>query len=116
MRMMEDLIVAVLLTEILTELVVGSSLLARFRNRMLGPDEQKPRLFGVLISCGYCLSVWVAVPMAYLLKLRGILPILGPLEPLAIGLIVHRASNVLHVAISFVFRTMEAIVWRVRAK
>jgi predicted membrane chloride channel (bestrophin family) len=113
-RVINDFILAIILCEIITELVVGSTLLGRFRNRMLGPDEKNPRLFGILISCGHCFSVWVAVPLAYALQLKGILPILGVFEPLAIGLVVHRASNVLHVVISFLFRIMEAIVWRVR--
>lgn len=114
MHLINDFILAVILCEAITELVVGSTLLSRWRNKLLGPDEKAPHLLGVLVSCGYCLSVWVAVPIAYLLKLHGVLPVLGAFEPLAIALVVHRASNVLHVAVSFLFRTMEAIVWKVR--
>jgi hypothetical protein len=105
--------VAIILTEVVTELVVGSALLARWRSKMLGPDEVKPRLFGILVSCGYCLSVWVALGLTYALRIKGLIPILGVFEPLATALIVHRVSNVLHVAISFSFRFLESVVSRI---
>jgi predicted membrane chloride channel (bestrophin family) len=108
-----SLVLAIILCEIVTELIVGSALLARWRNRMLGPDEKAPRLSGILVSCGYCLSVWVALGLTYALRIKGMIPVLGAFEPVAIALVVHRASNVLHVTISFTFKMLEALVSRV---
>jgi predicted membrane chloride channel (bestrophin family) len=105
--------IAVILCEVITELVVGSSLLARWRNRMLGPDEKAPLLLGILVSCGYCLSVWVALALTFVLRIDDIIPVLGAFEPFAIALIVHRMSNILHVSISFTFKLLEAIVSRI---
>jgi hypothetical protein len=110
---MASLVIAVVLCEIITELVVGSALLARWRNKMLGPVEAQPKLFGILVSCGYCFSVWVGVALACVLRIQGIVPILGIFEPIAFGLIIHRASNVLHVAISFTFKFLESLVSRI---
>lgn len=108
-----ELVIAIILCEAITELVVGSALLARWRNRMLGPDEKSPRLLGILVSCGYCLSVWVALALTFALRIDGLIPILGRFEPFAIALIIHRLSNVLHVSISFSFKFLESIVSRI---
>lgn len=105
-----ELVIAIILCEAITELVVGSALLARWRNRMLGPDEQKPRLFGILVACGYCLSVWTAMALTFAMRDPKLVLILAPFST---AIVVHRASNVLHVAISFTFKLLEAIVSRI---
>ncbi len=87
-------LLAILVTEAVVEIVVDSDLLAPLRAAALA---RFPR-GGVLINCGYCLSVWVGVGASYALGLSAGLG-LGALEPLVLGLAVHRLSNVIHEAI-----------------
>ena len=50
-------VLAIVVTEALVELVVAAEIFAPLRAAIL---ERLPRA-GILLSCGYCLSVWVAV-------------------------------------------------------
>jgi hypothetical protein len=97
--MLIKLIVAVILTEALAEILVASRLFRGFRRWIKArlPDGNLLRYF---VKCGYCASVWCGVGVAYLLQIDGLVPSLGWGEPLIWGLVIHRASNVLHEGIS----------------
>lgn len=84
-------LLAVVVTEAVVEVLVASELLAPLRE---GALSRFPRA-GVLFSCGYCLSVWAGVGAAYALGLSAGLG-LGAVEPLVLGLAVHRLSNLWH--------------------
>lgn len=96
-------ILAVVITEAMTEIVVESVLLSRLR-----AGFTRVPVLGYLVSCGYCLSVWLGVGAAYLLRMEGALEGLGAVEPVLWGVVVHRASNVLHEGIS---RFMGRVPW-----
>lgn len=85
-------VLAVVLTEAVTEILTESRLTVRLR--------ELPGAVGYLFGCGYCASVWLGVCAAYALGLEGALAPLGAAEPLVWGVAVHRASNVLHEAVS----------------
>lgn len=93
-------ILAVVLTEAAAELLTES--------RVTDCLRRLPGLLGYFFGCGYCASVWIGVGSAYLLGLEGVLTGLGAAEPALWGLAVHRASNVLHEAIS---RFMGRVPW-----
>jgi len=99
-----NLIIALILTEAISEIIVDSMIFSRIRLKLLGPRED--RFLGKLFTCGYCMSVWVGVAMAYLFKIKGAFPYMGDFEPVIWGLILHRASNVTHVFLSFVMKMM----------
>lgn len=108
-------VVAVLLTEIVTEIVTSSAILSKVRKALWGKtadgkEREEGRWLGVLLSCGYCFSVWAAVFWAYILRLHGPFKFLGIFEPLVWGLIAHRAANVLHVIFNFLSKIRIAIV------
>lgn len=84
-------LLAIVVTEAVVEVLVASELLAPVRAVALA---RFPRA-GVLLSCGYCLSVWTGVGAAFALGCSAGLE-LGALEPLVFGLAVHRLSNLWH--------------------
>lgn len=105
--MIVQFVLAVVLTEAAAELLTESRVTDRLR--------RLPGLLGYFFGCGYCASVWLGVGAAYLLRLEGVLTGLGAMEPLLWGLAVHRASNVLHEAISrFLGRVPWALFLNVR--
>lgn len=91
---------AVVLTEALTELIIGAELLEPVKIRIM----RLGKFFETLLTCGYCMSVWVGVGMAYLFRLRIGLPVAGWVEPLILGLFLHRASNLWHDTLGWVKR------------
>lgn len=103
------LVLAVLVIEAVTEILVDSALFAPVRLWIGGTKEDgldgKFGLKGIFVWCGYCVSVWVGVGMAYFFMVRGIylldpaLAWIGPYEPVAWGLVAHRFSNLWHEAI-----------------
>lgn len=88
---MISFLLAVVVTEAVVEVAVASVLLAPLRD---AARSRFPRT-GVLFSCGYCLSVWAGVGVAYALGLTAGLG-LGMAEQLVLGLAVHRLSNLWH--------------------
>lgn len=105
--MIVQFILAVVLTEAVAELLTESRITDRLR--------RLPGALGYFFGCGYCASVWIGVAAAYLLRLGGVLAGLGAAEPALWGLAVHRASNVLHEAISrFLGRVPWALFLNVR--
>lgn len=95
---MQLLILAIVLTELITELSVESVLFERFRAVLAGPyDESAPTLRNVFFRCGYCQSVWYGAAWVFAFRL-GIPWVSWPwwLECLVMGLVVHRCSNVWH--------------------
>jgi hypothetical protein len=100
------LAVATIVVEAVTEVFVDSALFESFRKWIGGEREEglarKYGLKGVLVWCGYCVSVSIGIGTAYLLWIDGIhhldprLARLAPFEPALWGLVVHRLSNLWH--------------------
>jgi len=108
--MIGNIIVALILTEAISEIIVDSYLFSRVRLWLLGPSDDG--FVGKLVSCGYCMSVWVGILMAFLFKLKGAFPYMGECEPIVWGLVLHRASNLGHVTLNFVMKMMVYTVVR----
>lgn len=108
--MIVKLIVSVIVIEAVTEILVASALFDRLRKWIGGEKadglEGKFGLKGVLVWCGYCVSVAVGIGIAYLLHLSILakfdpkLSWLTPFEPIVWGIAIHRVSNLWHEAIA----------------
>jgi len=83
---------AVILTELLTELLVKSVIFKPIRDRIKGINGWFKELF----SCGYCVSVWAA--FGVVLLVQPVYNLVGtPWVDLPLtALVVHRLSNYLH--------------------
>ena len=90
------LVLAVILTELLTELVVKSEIFKPLRKKL--PNYVIPfhDWMEELLSCGYCFSVWVAAGVVILLQLVYNLTGWYLVDLALMSLIVHRLSNYLH--------------------
>jgi hypothetical protein len=85
-------IAALILTEAVTELIVEAEIFESIRLRIMALGKFLERL----LTCGYCMSVWVGVVFAYLFRLHSDLLIVWWLEPFFWGLVLHRLSGLLH--------------------
>lgn len=90
-------LLAVLLTEAITEIVVKSEFFSPLRAKIfkLGQSSIFFDWFHRLLDCGYCFSVWVGMLTAILFFND-----LGLLHKYVdwffVGIVLHRASNLLH--------------------
>ena len=92
MLFLVKLIFAVILTELLTELVIKSVIFKPIRDRL----GKLGNWFKELLSCGYCFSVWVAFAVVLSLQLSYNLTGVFLLDMSLVALITHRLSNYLH--------------------
>lgn len=101
-------VLSVILTETLTEIVTSSALFEPLRARTAG------NVFGTLISCGYCLSVWMGMFFAGVFNLHGQIKALPGIVEIAIwGFIIHRTSNGWHTLVTALRRIAMGISIRV---
>ncbi len=95
---MEDLIifiVAVVITESLTELIAKSEIFSPVREWFF--NKRGIRMFKFihsLLDCGYCLSVWVGFFIGLVLVDLHLLN--SFIDCFIVGLLLHRTSNILH--------------------
>ena len=112
---------AVLVAEALTEIFVDSALFAPLRHKVGGSKEEgldgKFGLKGIFVRCGYCISVWSGVPLAFAFEIP--LPFEIKWLPwwagtACMGIVVHRLSNLWHEAISRWFKRLpfSLFIWR----
>jgi len=88
-------LIAVIITESITEIISKSSLFEPLRKWLFKNKSNKLLSFmHDLLDCGFCLSVWVGTIVGNLLLDFKIITIW--LDWLIIGLLVHKCSNVLH--------------------
>lgn len=90
-------ILLVIVTEALTELVVKSKIALPFREAAIakyGPES----VIAQIISCGYCFSVWAAIPTSLVGAASGKLDELMPwwVAGFVWLLVIHRSANYLH--------------------
>ncbi len=83
---------AVLLTELLTELVIKSEITRPARDFI----KSKGSWLKTFFSCGYCFSVWTAFGVAFLLGLAYNLTGQYWVDFTLTSLLIHRLSNYLH--------------------
>ena len=94
-------VLAIILTEAITEIITKSELFNPLRALIfkLGKTSGfKGRLFDwlhSLLDCGYCFSVWAGVLIAFLF-LRDLHLIHCSVDWFFVGLVLHRLSNLFH--------------------
>lgn len=86
-----SVIIAVICTEAITQLIVHSEIFRPLRNLA----ENAGDFTGNLVNCGYCVSVWAAIPCAFFMA-----PLAFPSEYWQLNwfiwmLVIHRLSNFL---------------------
>jgi len=91
-------LLAIIITEAITEVVVKSELFFPFRGYLFekGKTDKIFNWFHSLIDCGYCFSVWVGLFISFLLFRESNFFIHSYIDWIFIGLVVHRLSNVFH--------------------
>lgn len=94
-------IFVIIYVEAVTEVIVSGSIFVRFRNAI----SKKSEFLGDLISCGYCLSVWVSATIAWGLPGRIFQSMSQHQAFFYVDIFVkifvlHRLSNILHEGIS----------------
>jgi hypothetical protein len=91
-------VVVIIVTEALVEIVVDSKIMMPLRNWIV---KKEPDFFGELIKCGYCFSVWMAIPGAFILPGD----IFGNwyFDLFIKWILLHRTSNIFHGIISKIF-------------
>lgn len=87
-------IIAIIVTEAITEIVSKSSLFEPLRKWFFKKNSKFFRFIHDLLDCGFCLSVWVGIIVGNVLLDVTIVTIW--LDWFIIGLLVHKCSNVLH--------------------
>lgn len=98
-------LLAVVLTEAITEILTKARLLEPIRQRVFDKIEEGNffEWLNELMDCGYCVSVWVGWFIALLLFYDSNIVCKG-VDWFFIGLIFHRLSNVLHFIIDRINR------------
>ena len=92
---------AIIFVEATTELILNAEILEWFRKLMYKLSS----FTGNLISCGYCLSVWISVSVAWYLPIGFRMPIL---DFIVAVFVLHRLSNIFH---EFMARWLGRIPW-----
>ena len=87
-----ELLLAVILTELITELVIKSIVFKPIRERIKGLHSWLEQL----LSCGYCFSVWSSYGVVILMGLAYNFTDYYVVDLTLTGLVVHRLSNYLH--------------------
>lgn len=92
---------AVIFVEAITEIIISSEILFRFRNFI---TKLNRNILGKLVSCGYCMSVWVSILIAW--SLPGCITSIWLLDVIIKIFILHRCSNVIHELFSRWFKRL----------
>ena len=95
--MILELILAAILTEAITEVVVKSELFLPLREKIfnLGKNSRFFSWLHKLLDCGYCFSVWSGTFVA-ILFFRDLNLLPYNLDCFFIGVVLHRLSNLFH--------------------
>ena len=95
---MYRLLIAIIVTEAITEIVVKSELFFPFRAYLFekGKTNEIFNWFHSLFDCGYCFSVWVGLFVSFFLFRENNFFIHDYIDWILIGLVIHRLSNVFH--------------------
>jgi uncharacterized membrane protein len=91
-------LLAVIITEAITELVVKSELFFPLREYLFEKGKKNSffNRFHSLVDCGYCFSVWMGWFTAFLLFKENSFLIHSYVDWIFIGLVIHRLSNIFH--------------------
>ena len=92
------LLMAIILTEAVTEVIVKSELFKPLRAYLFNKGNKLTLFLHNILDCGYCTSVWIGC-FTSLLLLNDLQAVHWSIDWFIYGLIVHRLSNILHFAI-----------------
>ena len=87
-------IIAIIITEAVTEIISKSSLFEPLRKWLFKSNYKFLKFIHNLLDCGFCLSVWIGTIVGNILLNFSIVSIW--LDWFIVGLLVHKCSNVLH--------------------
>lgn len=92
-----EFLLAVILTEAITEVVVKSELFLPLREKLfnLGKDNRFFSWLHKLLDCGYCFSVWAGMFVA-ILFFRDLNLLHWSVDWFFIGVVLHRLANLFH--------------------
>jgi len=90
-------IIAVIITEAITEIVVKSELFIPVKSKLfeLGKNNRFFERIHYLLDCGYCFSVWAGMFIS-ILMLNDISVVNSYIDWFLLGIVVHRLSNLFH--------------------
>lgn len=91
-------IIAIILTEAITEVVVKSFFFEPLRKYFFNRQEKNVvyNKISYLLECGYCFSVWAGMfSSIFMFKIYDDVE-LSNVQLIVIGIVVHRVSNILH--------------------
>lgn len=90
-------LLAIVLTEALTEVITKSEIFEPLRRNIFkrGQDNKFFNWVHRLLDCGYCFSVWSGAFTAFLL-LRDFDIVCFGLDQFILGVVLHRLSNLFH--------------------
>jgi len=84
-------LMAIIYVEAITEIIVDSSLLFNIRDKLC---TKYPGKIAELLTCGYCMSVWIAAPIAIFMPYQ--ITSIRLLDYFMKIFILHRLSNIFH--------------------
>jgi|AntAceMinimDraft_10_1070366.scaffolds.fasta_scaffold231416_1 hypothetical protein len=87
-----DILIAIILTETLTELAVKSELFESLRKLLFESENKVLNFIHSIFDCGYCFSVWAAILSSILIFVLDNKIV----DFFIMCLIVHRLSNLFH--------------------
>lgn len=87
-------LLAIIYVEAITEIFVESDVFTKFRLLL----KKLSNFTGELISCGYCFSVWAAMPVGW--ALPGDIFGIFVLDAILKTFILHRLANIFHECVS----------------
>ncbi|RLI61095.1 MAG: hypothetical protein DRO67_08370 [Candidatus Asgardarchaeum californiense] len=92
-------IIAVIITEAITELVTKSSFFKPLREWFFSKKDTKIfKWLHSLFDCGYCMSLWIAWAVS-LFMFRNVNIVYSHVDWIWIGIVIHRLSNIQHLII-----------------
>ena len=90
---MMELLMMVIAVEAITEILVQGDIFIGIRNKLATIN---PGFLGKLVGCGYCVSVWVAIPFALAYYLYHGTNFYLIMMIITIIFTIHRLSNLIH--------------------
>ena len=90
---MIDFVLILITVEAITEIIVSGDIFIGVRNKLALIN---PRFLGKLLGCGYCLSVWVAIPFGLIYYLYQNTIYYKVMMAITFVFAIHRLSNMLH--------------------
>ena len=90
---MIDLLLIIIAVEAITEIIIDGDIFIKPRNWLA---KLNPGFLGKLLGCGYCLSVWIAIPFGIIYSIYPNTIYYKVMMITVLIFIIHRLSNIIH--------------------